>query len=306
MAAETVRECINFLNNEDFYTKKIQSSLFKNFKIAMCYLSVVKYEQTFYKNQGEYTKNRKNSIIHELDGKIKNVLLQHKDGHYIDCWDINPYQSKKYIIVFCGIGSEKTNPALQKTYIRFIEQGCGVFAFDYSGRGKSEGVFCQKNALKDAFLVRSYLHKKGVSDENIGIVGHSMGAAVALDFASRINSDFVVLINPFNKAADMIRNISQQLNLPDFIKRLLQNLPDFLIPIKNRFNNERALKKIASPVLIIHTKNDRTIPAEFSRKLYLVNSSKPNISYIETDGSDHEINDEKLNIAVDFIRDSID
>ena len=45
----TVQTCIENLNQEGFYTKKIQNSIFKNINIAICYLSIIQYEKTIYK-----------------------------------------------------------------------------------------------------------------------------------------------------------------------------------------------------------------------------------------------------------------
>ncbi len=304
MAIETVSDCINKLNNQSFYSQNVANSLFKNFNLALCYMSIVKYENTFYLSQGSYTKNCRNDILDSLKGKINNLSLNINKKDIINCWDINPYKSTKYIIVFGGIGSEKSNLFLQNAYQKFIQNGWGVFAFDYRGRGKSSGKFSQKNALVDANKVWNYLLSKGVNAYEIGILGHSMGAGVALDFASRTNTTFVILINPFNKAVDMAKNISQKLDLPLFIKKTVKELPDFLIPLQNRFNNEKALNKVQSPTLIVHNKDDKTIPVSLCRKLYKRNIDKKNITYIELEGWNHEIDDKKLDVAINFIKNS--
>lgn len=307
----TVQTCIENLNQEGFYTKKIQNSIFKNINIAMCYLSVVKYEKTFYNPQIEaaatnYTQcnNKNHTILNELKNDIKHITLKHKDNTMLDCWDINPKNSDKYIIVFNGIGSEKDNKNLQQAYLKIVQNGYGVIAFDYRGRGKSSGIFSQKNANQDANLVFQYLSAKGIKEYDTGIIGHSMGAAVALDFAKDKNMAFVILINPFNKAADMVKNIAQKLCLPSFIQNTVKNLPDWLLPIKNRFNNEKTLSKIYSPTLLLHTKDDNTIPVALCKKLYEKNADKKNITCIELDGCDHEINNEKIDAALGFIEGS--
>lgn len=298
---ETVKECISDLNKGGFYKNNVENSIFKNFNLVMCYLSIIKYENKFYKNQGLYTKNNSNSIIESLKGKICEQSLPVGDGACLNIWDINPFNSSKYIITFNGIGTEKSNITLQYAYKKFVENGWGVVAFDYRGRGKSRGVFCQKNALKDSFAVWNYLLSKGIKPYEIGLVGHSMGAAVALDFVSKNNCAFVILINPFNKAADMVKNIALKLDLPEFIKNTVKKLPDFLIPLKNRFNNEKALASVQIPALIMHTKKDETTPVELCRKLYKKNKYKNNVSYIELEGCEHEIDEEKLNICLEFI-----
>ena len=131
-----------------------------------------------------------------------------------------------------------------------------------------------------------------------------MGAAVALDFAAKNNLSFVLLLNPFNKASDMVKTIAQHLFIPDFIKETVKSLPDFLIPIKNRFNNEKTLKHVEAPTLILHNKSDDTIPVRLSRKLYFRNKLKKNITYLELDGSTHDITQDKIDICLHFIEQS--
>lgn len=300
LAIQTVQSCIKDLNKDDFYKKQVKCSPFSGFKLAMCCLSVMKYESHFYKAQGEYSKNFSSGIIKDLEEKVLPKTLKTPDGLRLDYWDINPDNSSKYIIVCSGIGSEKSNINLQNAYVEFVNNGFGILAFDYRGRGRSGGIFSQKNALEDTITVWNYLKSKGIREKNIGIIGHSMGAGVALDFASKKQQAFVLLINPFSKASDMVKNIAQQLTLPAFIKNMVKKLPDFLIPIKNKFNNEKALKKIKSPVLIIHNTNDDTIPVEYARKLYKKNK-KANRTYIELEGEDHEVNPLKSALCLDFI-----
>lgn len=127
-----------------------------------------------------------------------------------------------------------------------------------------------------------------------------MGSGVALDFASKAATAFTILINPFSKASDMAKNIAKKVKMPAIIKRILLAMPSCLFPLKNKFDNVNALSKIESPVLIIHTKKDRTIPVRLARKLYEKNR-KSNITYLEIDGYDHEINAEKIDICLDFL-----
>ena len=139
-----------------------------------------------------------------------------------------------------------------------------------------------------------------IKSANIGIIGHSMGTGVAVDFSCRISTAFTILINPFSKASDMAKNIARKVKMPALIKKVLMLMPSFLFPLKNKFDNVSSLAKIKTPVLILHTKRDRTIPVQFARKLY--NSNKNfSITYLEIDGDDHEMNREKTDICLDFL-----
>ena len=275
---------------------------FSQFNILASFFSIVQYEKYFYNKSGiSPSKIGFNSLNEFLSKNKKRFVLKKENCTLLDCWDINPNNAKKYIIFCSGIGSLKSDNDLQLAYESFVKSGFGVIAFDYSGRGKSGGEFSQKNAFYDVTLVYDYLIKKGISSYDIGIIGHSIGAAVALDFASKFTVSFLILLNPFSKAVDMVKNISLQLFIPDFVKDTVKKLPDFLFPLKNRFNNEKNLQKVEVPTLILHNKDDDTIPVRLGRRLYFRNKYKKNITYIELDGAEHGVNNDKIDICLHFI-----
>lgn len=263
--------------------------------------AIKNYEQKFYQKNADYTKQSYCEVIDELKGKIDAKKLLTPDKAQIDIWDINPYNCKKYIIFCEGISSEKSNLLQQLAYLKFIRAGWGVVAFDYRGRGKSKGIFSQKAACIDTKTVYEYLKSSGIKESDIGVIGHSMGSAIAADFCSKYKTAFTVLINPFSKAADMAKNIAQKAKLPKIINKIIQKLPSFLIPLQNRFDNESAIKKIKTPVLILHTKKDCIIPVEFARKLYSKTFLKKDVSYKELEGNDHEINEEKIDCCIKYM-----
>ncbi len=262
--------------------------------------SIKNYEKNFYSTNANYTKNSVYPVTDALKNSVAPKTILTKDKIQIDIWDINPFKCKKYIIFCEGISSEKSNPLQQKAYQRFVYSGWGVIAFDYRGKGKSSGVFSQRGAKEDLRTVFKYLIDRGISPSDIGIIGHSMGSAVAMDFCSQQKTAFTILINPFSKAADMAKNIAQKASMPDFIRTVIKCLPSFLIPIQNKFNNEKAIKKIKSPVYIIHTKDDTVIPVELARKLFSIKKGK-NIFYTELEGCEHDLNDEKINFCLKFM-----
>lgn len=317
---QTVEKCINELNDNNYYEEGIKNSYFLNligqtrkavFKkrhlweklldFILSAVTVIGYEKIFYEKQSDYTKNTVCLIMPELKNAVAPKRLITNDFVSIDLWDINLTNSKKYIIFCEGVGSEKSTPNLQRAYLKFAKSGFGVVTFDYRGRGKSSGDFSQKGALQDVLTVYNYLKSKGIKENDIGIVGHSMGAGVAADFSSKIKLAFTILINPFSKAADMAKNIAGKIKMPPIIKQSLANFPSFLIPLKNKFDNEKALKNIETPIFLLHSTYDETIPVELARNLYKKHRSKSNIYYTELTDSDHEINEEKTELCINFI-----
>lgn len=298
---QSVSACINELNEKNFYSKTIKNSFFKRGDIFSAIVSVKNYENEFYKKQQNYTKSQILPINRELLPFLSRKSVKSADS-MLDCWDLNKNCSQKYIIFFGGIGTDKSSQNAQNAYKIFLENGYGVLAFDYSGCGKSSGVFSKKNIEKNANSVYKYLTEKGIKPQNIGIVAHSMGSAAALSLCARKNSvAFLVLLNPFNKASDMVRVIAEKLDMPEFVKNIIKKLPSVLLPIKNRFDNEKYFQKTTIPVQIIHNRHDNVIPVELCQKLCYSCCKKNNVEYIELSGNDHEINEDKVLLSKNFV-----
>ena len=96
----------------------------------------------------------------------------------------------------------------------------------------------------------------------IGILGHSLGAAAALQLAETISVERVVLLSPFTSVADMVKKM----------------FGSWLIPLlKHRFENRgplmQLLKRDPPPsITIIHGTRDEVIPVEMGRELAALNS----------------------------------
>ena len=165
-----------------------------------------------------------------------------------------------------------------------------MLVFDYRGRGKS-GAFSRCGAQMDIESAYEYLKQKGIHTDHIGIIGHSMGTGVAADFAANNNIAFLILLNPFSLAADMAKNIAQKVKMPFVIKQVLTKLPCSMFPLKNKFDNIKALSNINKPVLILH--NKKTKQSRLILQESCIKAKNMNITYLELDGEDHEINKEK-------------
>ena len=79
-----------------------------------------------------------------------------------------------------------------------------IFIFDYHGYGESEGVATEKNTYLDSRAVIEYLQTRpDVDSGEIVYVGHSLGAAVAIELAFSSPPMAMILISPFASVRDM-------------------------------------------------------------------------------------------------------
>lgn len=250
------------------------------------------------KVHSEFTKPSKKHIepIPELEGKIEPVKIQTKDGINLSCWDINPNNSEKYAIFFHGINSNIGG--YQNVYNDLVKKGIGVLAVEYRGYGFNEGNVSEKGLNLDAEAGYNYLIDKGISPENIGAVGHSLGGAVATTLASKKDLGFLILDSTFNNMKNAIKSVKtskfvkDRTNLPQQLG--LSLIPTGAIPLENKFESDKHVKNVKCPILIIHCKNDEVIPLTLAQKLA---NSATNAKYSEFavlgNSSIHDFTDEE-------------
>ena len=115
--------------------------------------------------------------------EYEDVRIQTSDGLIINGWFLPGSDTSVTWLWFHGNGGNLGHR------IRDLEQArhysdANIFIFDYHGYGESEGVPTEKNTYLDSRAVIKYLHsREGVDSDSIVYVGHSLGAAVAIELA---------------------------------------------------------------------------------------------------------------------------
>jgi pimeloyl-ACP methyl ester carboxylesterase len=177
------------------------------------------------------------------------------------------------------------NKALALDWLSFAQRsphgGDGFLLFDYPGYGANEGRASLHTILSslDGALGALASHI-GVELEllrtRLSLIGHSLGAAIALEYALRNPARTIVLIAPFTSMYDMaVRTVGYPLCL-------------FLL---HRLDNRRSLRALAlrNPkprVFIFHGDRDTLVPVEMGRELASIDPEM--ITYIEVGGADHK------------------
>jgi predicted esterase len=193
-------------------------------------------------------------------------------AYYIPGHELLP---KRLWVAFCGNGSL----ALDWTTILhgYPENGDAFLLVDYPGYGRNAGyaTIGSTRASADA-AVRALTDRLHIAEEQLVLctIGHSLGSAVAFDFAGHHRVRRVVAIAPFTTLREEAATI-----VGHPLSRLL---------IEN-YDNRKALAGIAkqSPgvrIAIFHGVNDEVIPVEMGRKLAL---EFPAIEFSAIDGADH-------------------
>jgi abhydrolase domain-containing protein 17 len=158
-----------------------------------------------------------------------------------------PNPNAKYTILYSH-GNYKDIGVI-KPWLKDLQQrGFAVFAYDFHGYGFSEGRPSEQNTYYDVNAAYDYLiNKLKTKPEQIISFGFSLGAAPAIDLATRKKVAAVIAQSPFLSA---YRTITQ--------------IP--LLPL-DKFNNLAKIKKVHVPILIIHGTKDEVIPFWHGREL---------------------------------------
>ncbi len=101
------------------------------------------------------------------------------------------------VILLEGFGSDQIT--MTSLASEFVRNDWHVFTFDFSGHGRSSGTLTFDNASTDRLAyqtlaaIQEFKRNSGISDDQIFLLGHSLGARVALQTAT-INSKVAGLI----------------------------------------------------------------------------------------------------------------
>ncbi len=144
----------------------------------------------------------------------------------------------------------------------FRKMGLAVLVYDYGGYGKSTGKPSEKRCCEDAYLMWKWLTEiKKIPTDKIILFGRSLGGAVTADLATRVNCAGVILESTFLSTIDVGRDIF------GWVPKSFA--------MGNEFNTKDKLSKIKSPVLVVHSPEDRLVKFYHGRKIYeLIESEK--------------------------------
>ena len=220
----------------------------------------------YHYNQGaRFVKERlPSSHVYTFEGiKFQEFNLKTPDSATISAGlFINPVQPSKGVIYFFHGNAGNIGKNLRYA-VNFFSYGYDVMVIDWRGYGKSQGKSTEKAFYDDSQLVYEEL-KKLYTENQIYLMGHSFGCAMAANIASRNNSAGLILIGPLYSFEDA------QQNCPWYIPKITE------FP----FRTDLFIQQTNSPVYIFSGTND--IVHEASVRLSKLLRSKD--EYIEIKG----------------------
>ena len=142
-------------------------------------------------------------------------------------------------------------------------------------------VACTEKTLKEKF-------NTNFENKNIIVYGESLGTAVAIDLAKDHKFAGVILESPFTSMLKLSR-------------KYYPWAPTGLL-LKDKYETDKKINKVFSPILILHGRNDNIVPFEMGESLFK-QANKPKYNYF-IDNDDHmmDFNEALVNSINQFIK----
>ena len=183
---------------------------------------------------------------------VKEIEIAAADGVTLVAWYAPARGDRPTILYFHGNAANAANRAPRIELIQ--ENGFGVLYLNNRGYGGSGGRPTEEDNVADAITAYDHLIGLGVPPGKIAAYGELLGSGQAVRLAVARPVAAVVLEAPLTSTVDVAR-------------RTYFWLPISLL-ITDKYNNERNIRSVTAPVLILHGEQDGVIPVEMGRRVY--------------------------------------
>lgn len=225
----------------------------------------------------------------------ENVSFPSLDGITLRGWFV-PSSNPRGTVIFCHGYAGSKAPDLQ--YVPYFRaRGYNVLLFDFRAHGESDGhrsslVYYERQDLLGAI---AYLQQRDT--HQVGLMGFSMGAAVAIattPLSEAVRA--VVADSGFAELKTILATYMQNKGTPRFIASVMSSL---MIGLAGLYlgcslpesDPLRWVSRLAPrPLFLIHGERDRSVPASDARRLYEA-AGQPKELWIAP-GADHRAVDQ--------------
>jgi pimeloyl-ACP methyl ester carboxylesterase len=200
-----------------------------------------------------------------------------------------PRNEAAWLLYLHGSSGSIGLPAYNEAWAEFRRRGLGVFALDYRGFGESEGMISEAGIYRDAEAAYDYLRSElKIPPQRILLYGFSMGAAVAIDLATRVEAAGLMVEGAW-------------LSIPRLGSERYPFLPISLVA-RNRFSSEEKVREVAMPKLFVHARADGKVPIGHGRRLFeLAVAPKQFHALGGEHGTSHRVDSSFFSVVGEFV-----
>ena len=190
------------------------------------------------------------------DESIVDVSIPLPDAKPIHGWWYPTTQSGEThaILYFHGKGG---NLSHRGRFVRDLasRSGSEILMIDFPGYGRSDGKLGEADCNAAALAAyRWLLDEKKIPEQRITVLGESLGGGPAVELAPKVPCGRLVLACTYT-------------SIPEAAEHRFWWLPCRWL-MHTKFENEKRLRDVTCPVIIVHGTNDETIPFSHGERLF--------------------------------------
>ncbi len=209
----------------------------------------------------------------ETGAEYEDVVFSPQSGEYtLRGWWFPRPESNRVIVGCHGYRGSKSE--LIGICSALWRSGFNVLAFDYQGHGDALGtpVTLGYREVRDFFAALDYVRQR-VPDAQVGVIGFSMGASIAIiGSARRPDVRAVIADSPFSTHQEVLaHNIGKTVHVPGWPIAVVADF--FTSRIAGyRGRDVEPVREVAAvsprPLLIVHGTADEVIPVQQARQVF--------------------------------------
>lgn len=225
-----------------------------------------------------------------LPDDTTDVTITTADGIRLNGWFLSGAAPRTGVTVLYLHGNASTLADVARDATFLQAKGFDVFAIDYRGYGKSEGVSTGERTLQlDGRAALDHLVKdRGIDRSTIAFFGQSLGTTVAADLAVTSACRATVLMAPLASASAQASDV-------------LPSVPSFLhLWMTSPLDTVRKIGRAQCPVLVVHGDKDGTISVAQGRAVH--DAAKPPKKLIVVPNGRHYL---PLTTGADYVADVV-
>lgn len=233
---------------------------------------------------GNFSSERHDEVYRRTED---NIYLETSDGQRIGAYLVKPHRfnDKTLFFVLChGKGSDRHSATKLGNLRELSRHNVCFLVIDYRGFGDSTGEFTMAGVNLDLDAAFRYIRRK-YNPSSIFMVGHSMGAAIALEYCRYLKQKHEILptkvfcLAIFSTLVDACREF------------LLYRIARFVFPhiekklmMEINYDNIKNAKEIREKLLLVHGENDELIPIFHSKRVAQESGVRMNVTHHSHDG----------------------
>ena len=207
-------------------------------------------------------------------------------------------EEKAPLIIYFGGNGECSYRHMRNRYVNDgweYYEGYNYLYVDYEGYGINEGKTNYLNMYEQALAVYDFAAaQKYVDEQNIVVMGYSLGTGNAVYLAANRNVAGLILVAPYANGKDFYNNL----------------LPVFYGPmellIKQKLPSDEYAENVSCPTLVIASLGDEMVPYESSERLYRLFSENTEFMRLENESHNNIFRNKDFPVRIKSFLDRVD